>query len=165
MATTPIRKKTSAVKKRGGKVIANGISPLLYIFFGVLFGYFLSKARATDTTTVVDMFLFKDFQLYGVILITIATVFIGFTVFRVLGRSTQSGEKLDWKKAAWKPKRLTGAFLFGAGWAVSGICPGTAVAQLGEGKLSAVFALAGIFLGIWVYERFMPAQTPEDEVC
>jgi len=144
---------------------SKNLHPFIFVLFGTLFGYFLSKARATDCTTVVDMFLFKDLQLYGVILTAITTVTVGLIYFRIIGRPTLSGEKLDWKRAAWQPQRLAGALLFGAGWALSGTCPGTSLAQLGEGKLVAFFTVAGIFLGIWAYNRFMPQQTPEDEVC
>ncbi|HET9868995.1 MAG TPA: DUF6691 family protein, partial [bacterium] len=53
-------------------------------------------------------------------------------------------------------KRLIGAFVFGAGWALAGICPGTVFAQLGEGKWSALFALAGLVAGVWAYLQFGP---------
>ena len=43
-------------------------SVLPYLGFGALFGYFLSKARATDYDTIVDMFMCREFQLYGVIM-------------------------------------------------------------------------------------------------
>ncbi len=53
------RKKTSTALSLGSIVI--------FILFGFLFGYFLSKARATDYDAIRDMFLVKEFQLYGVI--------------------------------------------------------------------------------------------------
>lgn len=41
-----------------------------------------------------------------------------------------------------------GSLLFGAGWFLSGACPGVAFAQLGQGKLWAVVTIAGIVVGV-----------------
>ncbi len=144
--------------------VSQGVNPFGYIFWGMLFGYFLSKSRATDCNTVLDMFLFQDFQLYGVILVAVATVGLGLLGLRFSGRPTLSGAKLDWKKAVWDPQRLTGAFLLGVGWAIAGTCPGTSVVQLGEGKLVAFFTVFGIFLGVWAYERFASPSASDSEV-
>jgi len=55
-----------------------------------------------------------------------------------------------------KPMRrgiITGSLLFGVGWGLSGTCPGSAPAMLGEGKLMALFAIGGIVLGTYLYGR------------
>jgi hypothetical protein len=135
-----------------------------FILFGVLFGYFLSKARATDYDSIVDMFLVRDFQLYGVIGVGILIVAGGLFLLERQGIPTQSGESLDWEPLSFKTDRLIGAFLFGAGWALAGTCPGTAVAQLGEGKLVAIFTVIGIYGGVWLFEKYMPADK-DDDVC
>jgi uncharacterized membrane protein YedE/YeeE len=46
---------------------------------------------------------------------------------------------------------VPGAALFGAGWAIAGACPATALVQLGEGYLPAAVTLVGIAVGTWVY--------------
>jgi uncharacterized membrane protein YedE/YeeE len=179
-----------------------------YILFGTLFGYFLSKARATDYDTIVDMFLFKDFQLWGVILTAICvivlglfllrfgfrgligiilfvvalgllcwkfdawplgtTVFLvvaGYLVLKTKGIPTLIDQAQDWKPLEWEPGRLIGAFLFGTGWALAGTCPGTSLAQIGEGKVVALFTVVGIFAGVWAYHKIKPVPSAEDDVC
>ena len=46
---------------------------------------------------------------------------------------------------------LAGALLFGVGWALSGTCPGTALAQIGEGRLVGLYTASGILLGTALY--------------
>src|SRR6185295_2270436 len=94
-----------------------------YVLFGVLFGYFLSKSRATDYDTIVDMFLCKEFQLYGVIGMAILVTSLGLFLMKRSRKPTFSGKPFDGDPLKWEPKRLVGAFLFGAGWALAGTCP------------------------------------------
>jgi uncharacterized protein len=136
-----------------------------YLIFGALFGYFLSKARATDYDTIEDMFLFRDPQLYGVIGVAIVTVVLGLFILKRWGKPTSSGEELDWKPLEFEPNRLIGAFIFGIGWALAGTCPGTALAQIGEGKVVALFTVAGIFIGVWAFSKTKFASSSEDDVC
>jgi hypothetical protein len=48
---------------------------------------------------------------------------------------------------------VSGALLFGAGWAITGACPAAALVQLGEGKLAALATLGGILGGAWIHEK------------
>lgn len=48
---------------------------------------------------------------------------------------------------------LWGGLLFGTGWALTGTCPGTALAQVGEGQLLALATVAGLLAGVAAYLR------------
>lgn len=138
---------------------------LIYLLFGALFGYFLSKARATDYDSIVNMFLCREFQLYGVILTAIAVISLGLFLLGRSGMPTASGKDLDWETLKWEPNRLVGAFLFGSGWALAGTCPGTSLVQIGEGKLVAFATVFGIAMGVWAYKKFRPGTSKNDQVC
>lgn len=170
-----VRKKTvrrAPAKSRASRVsLRTKASPpvafkdvAIYLVFGALFGYFLSKARATDYDSVVDMFLLREFQLYGVILTAVAVTALGLFLLRRKG-ALPAGSSREWKGLKWNPERLKGAFLFGAGWALVGTCPATALAQIGEGKLVAFFTVIGIFAGIWAYKKLMRGPSSEEQVC
>jgi hypothetical protein len=45
---------------------------------------------------------------------------------------------------------VIGGAIFGAGWGLSGICPGAAYASLGVGNVTILWALAGMFAGAYV---------------
>jgi hypothetical protein len=53
---------------------------------------------------------------------------------------------------------LMGGVLFGAGWAVMGYCPGTALGALGEGRWHAVWAILGMLVGAAIYAEAYPAM-------
>jgi len=136
----------------------------VYLGFGVLFGYFLSKARATDYDTVMDMFLFRDFQLWGVMIVAITVTALGLFLLRWKKIPAMSGKPLQLESFSWQPRRLIGALLFGVGWAMAGACPATALAQIGEGKLVAFVTVIGILAGVWAYSRWRPESSSNDQV-
>ena len=154
--------KTGRVKKMAQNSSKDGV--FAYLGFGTLFGYFLSKARATDFDSIVDMFLCREFQLYGVILTAIAVISLGLWFMRKKNIPTKSGEAFNGEPLEWDPNRLIGAFVFGAGWALTGTCPGTSLAQIGEGKIMAVFTVLGILAGVWAYKKYKPGSSKE-QVC
>ena len=80
--------------------------PAPHLFFGVLFGYFLSKSSATDYDTIVDMFLLKEFHLYGVIGTAIAVVALGLFLLRKAGRPTITREPFEAEPLSFQPRRL-----------------------------------------------------------
>jgi uncharacterized membrane protein YedE/YeeE len=160
-------KKTLRLRPKGARKMAkvnSNESILPYLGFGALFGYFLSKARATDYDTVIDMFMCRDFQLYGVIITAIAVISLGLFLMRRKGITTYSGKPLELEPLAWEPNRLIGAFIMGAGWAIAGTCPGTSLTQIGEGKLVAFFTVAGILAGVWTYRKYKSGSSKE-QVC
>jgi uncharacterized membrane protein YedE/YeeE len=46
--------------------------------------------------------------------------------------------------------------LFGAGWAITGACPGPIYAQIGAGASMALFTFVGAMLGMFSYAAFKP---------
>jgi len=59
---------------------------------------------------------------------------------------------------------VIGSIVFGLGWALSGVCPGAALAQLGEGKLLAAGTVAGIAAGTWIGGK-LQARVRGGAVC
>jgi len=52
--------------------------------------------------------------------------------------------------SAWNRDTAVGAALFGVGWGLCGVCPGPAIAGLGTGNWTLLWALGGIALGALV---------------
>jgi len=166
MALRKSRPAASKITRRKSPKVSAPESAFPYIAFGILFGYFLSKSRATDYDSIIAMFRCREFQLYGVILVAVAVTSLGLFLLRRGGNKSFSGQKVDLEPLKWDPNRLAGAFLFGAGWALAGTCPGTALAQIGEGKLIAFVTVIGIGTGVWAYKKFKPGPSGKNEqVC
>ena len=130
---------------------------LMYLFWGLGFGFIIARAGAVRFDFIRDMFLLKSFQLYGVIGGAIA---VALPLFWLLSKAAQRRGKdgasalkgLHWPRRRLTPGTLPGAAIFGMGWALTGTCPGPAVVQIGEGHWVALATVAGIFLGNLAYE-------------
>ena len=51
---------------------------------------------------------------------------------------------------------IIGGMLFGAGWAITGACPGPIYAQIGGGAWMALVTLAGALAGMYLYAILKP---------
>ncbi len=122
-----------------------------FFAYGLLFGFILSRVDATNFDAIAGMFLLTDLHLMGVIGVAIVVAAPVLAGLRRAGVAGSSGCRLTLRKKPRKPGNIVGGIIFGAGWAITGTCPGTALSQIGEGKLIALFTVAGIFLGAALY--------------
>lgn len=124
----------------------------LYLVFGAVFGFVLSLAGATTFDFYAKLFLFEDLQLMWVICAAAAVGALGVALLRRRGaKALAGGAPLTFEGKPMKTGLLGGSFAVGVGWGLAGACPGTALAMLGQGKLIAAFAVAGILLGTWLF--------------
>ena len=123
----------------------------VFTVFGALFGFALSRGRVSDYDTIAGMFRLTDLHLFGVIGGAIATAALGLWLLRRAGNVTITGVAVEVRPKPWQSGAVWGGLVFGAGWALTGACPGTALVQIGEGKLMAAFTVAGILAGTYVY--------------
>lgn len=114
---------------------------------GALFGFGLALSTMVQPEVVLSFLLFEDFGLMlvmgGAVLVTLLAYKLA---PRVLGRPLLGGY-FHQHVSHWNRDTLTGAALFGVGWGLAGVCPGPAIAGLGTGNWSLLWALAGIALG------------------
>jgi len=129
------------------------MKPLAFLASGAVFGFLLSMARATDAAAIVGMFRLTDLHLFGVIGSAIATAALGIALLKRSGARTASGQAIALQPKPYHGAVLMGGVIFGLGWGLSATCPGTALAQLGEGKLYALPTIAGILAGTWIQQR------------
>lgn len=131
-------------------------SSMLVFGLGVTFGYVLQRVGATDYDAIAGMFLLEDLHLAGVIGIAMVVAGLGLGWIRRARTGPLAPYAAAIQPKPMKPGLVIGAMLFGAGWAITGTCPGTGLAQLGEGKLMALFTVLGMFIGAGGYLRVGP---------
>lgn len=119
---------------------------LLYLTLGTIFGFALSRSGATDYGFIQGMFLFENFQLYGIIGTAVVLTAPGLWPLRHHGR-TLLGYPIRWDLRPRHRGNAIGGVLFGIGWSLTGMCPGPILVNIGEGKLYALAALAGALVG------------------
>lgn len=121
--------------------------------FGTAFGLTLSRSGAADYDFIQGMFLFTEFQLYGILAAGVGVTALGVLVLRRVGR-TVDGRPITIKSKPVHRGNFVGGALFGIGWAITGMCPGPIIVNIGEGKLYALAAFAGVMTGTWLLGRF-----------
>lgn len=124
-----------------------------FLAFGIAFGFVLSRARVTDYDTIAGMFRFTDLHLIGVIGSAIAASALGLWALRRSGNRSLAGHRIEVRRKPWQAGAIWGGLVFGAGWGLTGACPGTSLVQVGEGKMVALFTVAGILAGTYLYGR------------
>ena len=126
---------------------------LLLAAFGSVFGFTLSRSGAADYDVIQGMFLFTEFQLYGILISGVVVTGIGLQVLRRIGH-TIDGDKITIRPKSIHRGNIIGGALFGIGWSITGMCPGPILVNIGEGKLYAIAAFAGVLTGTWLLGRF-----------
>ena len=124
----------------------------IFILFGTVFGFLLSRAGATTYDFYAQLFLFQDLQLLWVIAAAALVGMVGMTLLkRYRSHSWMGALPLFFKGKPYKSDLFPGSLVMGVGWGLAGACPGTALAMLGEGKMGALVTILGIVAGTYFY--------------
>ena len=119
-----------------------------------MFGLTLSWSGMTDPDVLRNGLLFKDAYLMLFFASALATAFVGLRVLKVLqARAVLTGEPVAWSTVRPERRHIVGSVLFGIGWAVADVCPGPIAAQLGQGVPWALATLAGLVIGLRLFNR------------
>ena len=122
-----------------------------FLGFGALFGFTLSRVGASDYSLITGMFIGKDLKIAWVIITAIIIGAVGMQILKRVEKPVRSGEALKISHKKLGRFSLLGGAVFGLGWGITGACPGTVLAQLGEGKIFGFFTFLGMICGTYIY--------------
>ncbi len=127
------------------------MSLLLYgLITGILFGFFLQKARVIRYDKQVGALLLRDMTIVKFMFSSVLVGMVGVYLLHDLG----------WVKLSIKPTvlggNLLGGIVFGIGWGLLGYCPGTSLGALGEGRWDAVWGILGMLVGAGLFAEAYP---------
>ena len=117
---------------------------------GALFGFGLALSSMIRPEVVLGFLQGRDL---GLALVMGGGVAVTLLAYKLLPRLLQRpllGGSFGVHPSSWNRDTLRGAALFGVGWGLTGVCPGPAIAGLGAGNLSLLWAVAGMALGALV---------------
>lgn len=118
---------------------------------GLVFGFLLERGGVARFDTIVGQLLLRDHTMLRVMLTAILVGSLGIHGMLALGWI----DGLSLKATHVLGNALGGATL-GAGMAILGFCPGTAVVAAGAGSSAARYGIAGMFFGAGVYAELHP---------
>ncbi len=150
---------TSADSATSANIAARAIPWAMYLrvlTVGTFFGIVLVKSEVVRWQRVHDMFLFKEAHMYLIISTGIVVAGIFMFLIKRCGVRTVSGEPIIYKPKPFHAGVVIGGTLFGAGWAITGACPGPIYAQVGAGVAMALCTLLGALAGTYAYAYAKP---------
>jgi hypothetical protein len=130
-----------------------GLSKLITgALFGLGFGFLLQKGGVGKFNILIGQLLLQDFTVVKIMLTAIVVGMVGVFALHHFAKVNLHI----------KPTRIgsnvIGGLFFCAGFALFGYCPGTAAAALGQGSWDALFGMAGLVAGSWVFAEFSGAM-------
>jgi len=127
--------------------------PLFYplvLGSGLLFGLGLGISHMFRPEVVLSFLQLRDLGLLFVMGGGAVVAGLGFYVVpRLRERAPLTGDAYGRRERSFDRNVLVGGVVFGAGWGLSGICPGAAYASLGVGNLPILWAIGGMFIGAY----------------
>ena len=119
---------------------------------GLAFGFLLVGAGVHRYEVIRDALLLRDPYVFLLMGAAVATAAPLLYLLRRRGWVTPLGGPLVLPRHPIQRANLTGSAVFGAGWALTGSCPGPALASVAGGNIVGIWVMAGLFSGIWLYE-------------
>lgn len=117
----------------------------LALIIGMAFGFTLERAGLGSPAKLARQFYLKDFTVLKVMLSAMLTAMLGAFWLGRLGLINLS--------ALYVPEtfllpQLVGGIVFGLGFALSGLCPGTSCVALASGRGEGAATIGGLFMGV-----------------
>jgi hypothetical protein len=124
---------------------------VLGLVFGILFGFLLMRGGATENSVIWGQLLLYDFTVLKIMLSAVLVGMIGFQALRSLGlvEAHVAEPALG--------GQLAGGLVFGVGFALLGLCPGTVAGAVGRGSIDALVCGAlGLLIGTGLFATAYP---------
>lgn len=132
----------------------------LIVVGGLLFGFGLAYSGMARPEIVLDFLQLQDlgllFVMGGAALVTGTTITLG---TRYLDRAPLIDDRYKKRDKSFDGHVLLGGAIFGVGWGISGLCPGSAYASLGIGNYPILIGLFGMFLGAYAHGYWRAYRT------
>ena len=134
----------------------SAIAYLGVLAFGMLFGGVLVKSEVVRWQRIHDMFMFREAHMYLIIGTAVIVGLISMQIIKRFQLRSLQGEPIKYKPKPYHAGVILGGMIFGAGWAITGACPGPIYAQIGGGEWFAFFTFVGAMAGMYMYAMLKP---------
>jgi uncharacterized membrane protein YedE/YeeE len=129
----------------------------LALLIGTAFGASLEAAGLGNARKLAGQFLLRDFTVCKVMFSAILTAMLG-TYW--LGRLGVIALGAVYVPDTFVLPQLGGGLVFGIGFALSGLCPGTSCVAAASGRVDGLATVAGLFVGVLLTGLALPLLAP-----
>ena len=116
----------------------------LATLLGVGFGFVLERAGFGRAAVLAAQFYGRDNRVLKVMFTAIATATVGLGLLGGVGLVELGALSIP---GTWLGASVGGGLLLGAGFVVSGYCPGTALVATGSGNVDGIWSIGGVMVG------------------
>lgn len=122
---------------------------------GIAFGFVLERSGFGRAQKLVGQFYGHDLTVLKVMFTAIVTAMLGLVVLSAAGVVDLQAIQFNYPTYLWP--MIVGGLALGAGFVVSGYCPGTSIVATASGKLDGAATVLGVVAGGLVYAHAEPA--------
>lgn len=133
--------------------LSDGTSLVVALMVGVVFGWFLERGGMGNARKLAAQFYFRDMTVFKLLFSAVITAMLG--VFW-LTRTGWLEPALIYVPPTWIVPQLLGGLIFGLGFVMGGLCPGTSCVAISSGRLDGLALLAGMLFGILLFGEAFP---------
>ena len=133
--------------------VPEGFILLFALLTGIIFGMFLEKAGFGNARKLVEQFYFTDMRMFKVLFSAIVTAMIGIYWLSYFGVLDITQIYIN---GTYLWPQIVGGILFGFGFVICGLCPGTSCVAVFTGKLDGIAVIAGMFAGLILFGETEP---------
>lgn len=127
------------------------------VVIGFLFGFVLERAGFGRADKLAAQFYLTDMTVFKVMFGAIVTAMLGLVVLSGLGMADLTAISESAASTTYMWPMLVGGLLLGAGFIISGYCPGTSLVSAASGHLDGLMTVVGVGLGSLVFGEIFPA--------
>jgi len=128
----------------------------LAVLLGIGFGFVLERGGLGRAEKLVGQFYGNDMTVLRVLFTAIVTAMAGAVILSAVGILDLSFVQFRYPTFLWP--MVVGGVVLGAGFVVSGYCPGTSIVAAASGKLDAIATIGGLALGGLAYAELETAM-------
>ncbi len=121
---------------------------LTAIVLGFLFGFSLERAGFGNARKLVGQFYLQDMTVFKVMFTGILVAMVGLYSLASFGLVDL---RMIWINPTFVWAQVVGGFVLGAGFIMSGLCPGTSVVSAASGRWDGVVTFLGVFMGVALF--------------
>jgi len=126
----------------------------LPLLIGVAFGWTLERAGLGSAPKLAGQFYLRDLTVFKVMFSAIVTAMLGVFWLSRLGAIDLSSIAIPETYVA---PQLVGGLVFGAGFILAGLCPGTSCVSAATGRGDGLATMAGMFGGVLLTGLALPS--------
>lgn len=128
-------------------------SLLVALGIGLVFGWFLERGGMGDARKLAAQFYFTDMAVFKILFTAVVTAMLGVFWLTRLGVLEPA---LVYVPPTFLLPHLAGGLVFGVGFVMGGLCPGTSCVAVSSGRWDGLAVLGGMLFGILVFGEAFP---------